>query len=125
MSVVLVDTSVWIDHLRGGPSSAELDRLLDAGFVFLHPWSLYELGLGGVSAEQWELLETLPAPDVPADPAVWRFVQRHGLARRGIGWVDAGLLAAAHGSGMSLWTLDEALAAAARRVKLPKVRLPR
>jgi predicted nucleic acid-binding protein len=125
VSIALVDTSVWIDHLRGGDVSDELDRLLDRGFVFLHPWSLYELGLGGVAPEQWALLAALPAPDVPDDAAVWTFVQRHGLARRGLGWVDAALIASAHGSGMALWTLDEALAAGARRVRLPKLRIPR
>ena len=125
MSVVVVDTSVWIDDLRGGDRSAGLASLLEHGFVFLHPWSLYEIGLGGVSSEQWDLLQSLPSPDVQDDAAVWRFVQRHGLVGKGIGWVDVAVLAAAQVSGMALWTLDEPLAAAARKVKLPKVRIPR
>jgi predicted nucleic acid-binding protein len=124
--IVLVDTSVWIQFFRGSSEvGAAMDRLLDRGVVFVHPWSGYELGLGGTSAVQQLLLDRLPRPHCPADDEVRAFVLRSGLHGGGLGWVDATILAAAYASGMALWTADTALAKAVRKVRLPALRLRR
>ena len=113
---VLVDTSIWIDHLRR--RDARLSALLDAGAVLGHPFVTGELALGNL--RQWtvirELLESLPAAVRAADGEVLHLVERHDLHTSGIGWVDAHLLAAALLSGCRLWTRDQALRRVARRL---------
>jgi len=115
--VILVDTSVWIDHLRA--RDAALVRRLDAGEVLGHPFVLGELALG--SLRQRELVLTalgdLPQASVATDPEVLSFVEREQLYGFGIGYVDAHLLAAARlTAGASLWTRDRRLHEAAMRL---------
>jgi predicted nucleic acid-binding protein len=116
--VILVDTSVWIDHFRR--SVPELVRALGDGAVVSHPFVLGELALGrlGKAAEAVDLLGQLPALQVATHDQVLEFVRRHDLSGRGIGWVDAHLLAAAHAAVVPIWTHDRRLRDCAARLGL-------
>jgi predicted nucleic acid-binding protein len=108
--VILVDTSVWIDHLRSG--LPELASLLERGQVLYHPFVRGELACGNLRdrGEVLELLGRLPAAPVASDDEALAFIERRGLMGRGIGYVDVHLLAAVALSGTArLWTRDRRL----------------
>ena len=113
-----MDTSVWVDHLRKG--NARLTALLDDGLVLVHPFVLGELALGRMKrrAEVLGLLDEMPRAEAANHEEALEFVDRHGLAGSGVGWVDVHLLVSAALTGASLWTLDRRLAAAAGRLAL-------
>lgn len=114
MTAVLVDTSVWRKHFRGAAGVGALGDLLDEdGAVLVHPFVLGELVLGGLSAREEGLIGRLPLATVLAHEEVLDFVKRRKLARRGIGWIDAHLLASALASSAALWSADAPLASAA------------
>jgi predicted nucleic acid-binding protein len=111
--IVLADTSVWLDHWRrGNPRFAEL---LGQRRVVLHPFVFGELSLGTLSARTEVLghLSKLRAPRVARHDEVLALIERAPLWRRGIGWVDAHLLASALLDRVRIWTLDKKLAAVA------------
>lgn len=112
--MILVDTSVWVDHLRRGVPA--LAALLEAGDVLLHPWIVGELACGTLRrrSEILDLLQKLPAAPVASHDEALAFIETHALMGRGIGYVDVHLLASArlHGAAQ-LWTRDARLAAAA------------
>lgn len=111
MSGVLVDTSVWRRYFSGASAARRLGELLDEdGAVICHPFVLGELVLGGLSRREEDLFTRLPSAAVLPDGEVLAFVQKRRLARRGIGWVDAHLLASALTASALLWSLDAALA---------------
>jgi predicted nucleic acid-binding protein len=114
---VLVDTSVWRRHFSGRLSSEHarwFANLLDEdGVVLLHPWVIGELVLGGLSAKDEALLHLLPSASGVADADLLGFARHRRLAQRGIGWVDAQLLACALTHEASLWTMDRDLEAVA------------
>ena len=114
--MILVDTSVWVDHLRRGDS--ELATALETGEVVCHDFVIGELACGRLSAraEILNLLEALPRAQVVEHAEVISFVERHGLASVGIGWVDAHLLASARLGQFELWTRDARLRRAAIRI---------
>jgi predicted nucleic acid-binding protein len=117
--VILVDTSVWIEHLRAGDE--RLMALLDAGEVLGHPLVIGELALGHLRGRDAFLrdLRDLPQAAVVADEEVSRFIDRQALFGRGIGYVDAHLLAAARLTvGARLWTRDRDLHAVAAELDL-------
>ena len=117
--MILVDTSVWIDHLRTG--DAELARLLDASRVLMHPFVLGELACGNLRnrVEVLALLKDLPRTTVADDGEVLFFIERHALMGRGIGYVDTHLLAAAALEGSTrMWTRDKRLQMAADSLAL-------
>jgi hypothetical protein len=108
--MILVDTSVWIDHLRDG--DATLAELLNGSQVLMHPFILGELACGNLRNrdEVLALLKDLPRAAVATDEEVLFFIERHALMGRGIGYVDAHLLAAAAlGNATRLWTRDRRL----------------
>jgi predicted nucleic acid-binding protein len=108
--MILVDTSVWVDHLRAGDE--RLMALLDGGEVLGHPFVIGELALGNLQGRDAFLraLRRLPQAAVVADAEVLRLIDRQALFGRGIGYVDAHLLAAARlTSGSKLWTHDRNL----------------
>jgi predicted nucleic acid-binding protein len=117
--VILADTSVWIDHLRSGDGG--LDRALTAGSILAHPFVIGEIALGQLR-ERKRLIETLralPMADVATDDEVLRMIDGAKLFGRGIGYVDAHLLAAARLSGnATLWTRDRLLREAAQDLGL-------
>ena len=114
MSPVLVDTSVWRRYFSGTPSARRLADLLDEdAAVLVHPFVVGEMVLGGLSVREEELFGRLPGAAVVPHEEVLALVRGRRLARRGIGWVDAHLLASALTSSAVLWSIDAALSAAA------------
>lgn len=112
--MVLVDTCVWIDHLRN--SDEDLGRLLETDCVCIHSMIIGELALGRLRnrTEVLELLHGLHELPSATDTEVRAFVEGRKLFGHGLGWVDAHLLAAVLLSpGTLLWTRDRALAEAA------------
>ena len=117
--MILVDTSVWIDFFRG--RAPELAEALDRGEVVLHPWVLGELTLGQRGARWSSMLRDLallPQADVVSDDEVLAFIEARHLGGKGIGWVDAQLLAAALSQDSTLWSVDKRLTLAARTAGL-------
>lgn len=112
--MILVDTSVWIDHLRLRDET--LVRLLDSSQVLYHPFVIGELACGTMSRRDriLALLANLPPAAVASHAEVLVFIKQHQLMGRGIGYVDCHLLAAvALGSPAKLWTRDKRLASVA------------
>jgi predicted nucleic acid-binding protein len=111
--MMLVDTSVWIDHFRHG--DAALTIALEAGQVGMHSFVLGELACGNLRsrAEVLGLLQALPPMPVSTDKEVLFFIDQHELMGRGIGYVDVHLLASARLEGTLLWTRDKRLHAVA------------
>lgn len=111
--MILVDTSVWVEHLRHG--LPRLATLLHDGEVMIHPWVIGELACGNLRHRQQvlDLLQGLPAATVASDAEVLLLIERDRLMGRGIGYVDAHLLASARLSHCQLWTQDRRLAAVA------------
>ncbi len=116
--MMLVDTSVWIDHLRHG--DAELATALRAAQVGVHPFVVGELACGNLRArsEVLGLLQALPPIAVATDKEVLFFMDEHALMGRGIGCVDVHLLASARLGGVLLWTRDKRLQAIATELGL-------
>ena len=117
--MILVDTSVWVDHLRQG--DAELKGLLSAGQVLTHRFVIGELALGSLQNRDTVLdaLKNLPQTTYATDEEVLHFIARHALFGSGIGYIDAHLLAAVQLSpGASLWTRDKRLLAESVRLGL-------
>lgn len=115
--MILVDTSVWIDHLRSGNS--RLTRLLERAGALAHPSVVGELALGNLNrrSEVVELLQRLPQATSARPVEILSLVERHALYGAGIGYVDAQLLAATRlTDGAALWTADRRLAAVASRI---------
>jgi predicted nucleic acid-binding protein len=116
--VILVDTSVWIDHFRarrGRNATLALPDLLDEDRVLMHPWVIGELALGGLGEKPEILadLDRLPvAPSLDPDELL-ELVTSRRLSGTGIGWVDAQLLGSAFVAGARLWTYDARLHALA------------
>jgi predicted nucleic acid-binding protein len=117
--VILVDTSIWIDHLRSGDEN--LVRLLDIGAVLAHPWVIGEMALGNLDhrGEVIGLLQGLPQATVAGDDEVMVLIEQEGLAGAGIGYVDAHLLAATRlTADATLWTTDTRLSEVTARLGL-------
>jgi predicted nucleic acid-binding protein len=108
--MILVDTSVWIDHLRKG--NTRLNSLLLNATVLIHPFVIGELACGNLHNRNriLNLLGDLPASRVADDREVLFFIERNELMGRGIGYIDAHLLASVSLSdAASLWTVDRKL----------------
>lgn len=116
--IVLADTSVWVDLWRHG--NTRLARLLDQNRVVVHPFVLGEIALGRITprAEVLRHLEALDAPRVAEYAEVLALIERAPLWGRGIGWVDAHLLASALLDRLRIWTLDRRLALVARDLEV-------
>jgi len=112
--VILVDTSIWIDHLRAGDNA--LTHLLETGRVLAHPLVIGELALGHLRQRQQILdaLHDLPQATVATNVEVLAFINRQQLAGLGIGYVDVHLLASVQLTpDARLWTRDKRLHAVA------------
>ena len=107
--MILVDTSVWIDHFRTDRS--KLGNLLSQTQVMVHPFVIGELACGNLKNRAPILgdLEALPAAVTATHEEVLRLVEVRRLGGLGIGWIDAHLLASAILSKCQLWTLDTKL----------------
>ena len=117
--MILVDTSVWVDHLRTG--NQHLAARLDAGQVLAHSFVIGELALGHLRQRETLLaqLADLPEAVVATEPEVLAFIATHALPGQGIGYIDAHLLAATSlTTDATLWTQDKRLHAIAARLGL-------
>ena len=117
--MILVDSSVWVDHLRTGEPS--LVELLNNSQVLMHPFVVGELACGNLKNRKvvLSLLQDLPTVPVATEEEVLFFIERHDLMGRGIGYVDAHLLAAVVLAGTEqLWTRDKRLGAVAGAMRL-------
>jgi predicted nucleic acid-binding protein len=111
--MLLVDTSVWIEHLRHG--QPKLADHLSEGLVLMHPCVCGELACGNLKSRAAVLsdLNTLPSATLATDTEVLELIEKCGLWGRWLGWIDAHLLASAVLSSCRLWTLDKRLERAA------------
>ena len=111
--MILVDTSVWVQHLRKG--SDRLRSLLDKEQVFCHPFVIGELACGTLRNRQevLSLLKALPEAQVAEHEEVLHLLEGRHLHGRGLGWIDTHLVASALLTGCSLWTFDKQLGRAA------------
>ena len=117
--MILVDTSVWVEHLRTGNET--LSALLEGQHVLTHSFVIGELALGNLRGRDAILraLRQLPRAATASDEEALHFIDRRALFRRGIGYVDAHLLAAALLTADSkLWTRDRRLQAVAAQLGL-------
>ncbi len=117
--MILVDTSVWIDHLRTG--DVGLTSLLNQCRVLIHPFVIGELACGNMRDRQsiLQLLQDLPMVPVADNDEVLFFIEEQQLMGRGIGYVDAHLLASVVLEDSSrLWTRDNRLAKIASELNL-------
>ena len=115
--MLLVDTSVWIAHLRHG--DAPLVQALERGDVLTHPFVIGELACGSLRNRRSLLdeLQRLPQATLAEHAEVLHLIERFQLAGTGIGWTDAHLLASARLSPASLYTHDAALERAWQRLR--------
>jgi len=116
--VILVDTSVWVDHLRQG--EPRLIRALESGQVLGSDWVVGEMACGNLRnrTEVLALLQALPKAVKASDGEVLALIERRRLMGRGNGWVDAHLVASALLSGAQFWTRDRRLQAVANDLAL-------
>ena len=114
--MIIVDTSIWVVHLRKGHS--HLEELLLEAEVACHPFIIAELACGNIRnrKELMALLQTLPMAPTATLNELLHFIERYKVINIGIGFVDVHLLAAARLSGMSLWSLDKKLSMAAKKL---------
>ena len=115
--MILVDTSIWIDHLRA--ADVGLTALLEHGAVLGHPWITGELALGNLAHRHdvVRLLSQLTPAVVAGDAEILQLINSHALAGTGIAYVDAQLIAATLlTDGASLWTRDRRLVEVADRL---------
>jgi predicted nucleic acid-binding protein len=112
--MILVDTSVWIDHLR--EADEILQRLLDCDQVITHPFVIGEIALGSLKNRRTILasLADLPKAAVATESEVLRYIDASTLSGKGIGYVDVHLLASAKlSTDVKIWTRDKKLKSAA------------
>ncbi|MHB9099063.1 MAG: type II toxin-antitoxin system VapC family toxin [Syntrophales bacterium] len=111
--MVLVDTSVWVSHLRDG--NAELANLLNDGRVLCHPLIVGELACGNLKdrAAILSFLQLLPMGIEAEHEEVLAFIENNRLMSKGLGYVDVHLITSAVLTDVSVWTFDKKLAQAA------------
>ncbi len=116
--MILVDTSVWVEHFKRGDPA--LIALLNASRVLTHPFVIGELRLGNLRTEPTvlALLASLPMASTASDSELLHIIAAHKLAGRGIGLVDAHLVASALLDSAQLYTQDKQLGAVAEKLKL-------
>jgi predicted nucleic acid-binding protein len=116
--VILVDTSVWVDHFRRGDE--KLGALLRGEQVLGHLFVLGELACGNLRnrREILGLLAALPQAPLAGHGEALEFLERAKLQGKGIGWIDIHLLASARIANAHLWTLDRRLARAAESISI-------
>jgi predicted nucleic acid-binding protein len=107
--MVLVDTSVWVSHLRD--SNAALEELLNEGEVVCHPFIIGELACGNLKnrAEILSLLQALPMALHAEHEEVMRVIETYHLIGKGLGYIDMHLLASAIMTNIPIWTNDRRL----------------
>lgn len=108
--MILADTSIWIEHFRSG--NKELQRALNQGQVFIHPWITAELALGSLHnrLKTLSMLDLLPQVRVAGTTELRHLIEARRLYSLGIGPTDAHLIASVLLSPPTLlWTKDKQL----------------
>ncbi len=120
--MILVDTSVWIDHFRS-PNSL-LTELLEQEQVLLHPLVLGEIACGNLKRrkEIVALMLALPTATRADDREILLFIEKRSLMGRGIGLIDVHLLASCLIEPCSIWTFDKRLRTVADELETAYVR---
>jgi hypothetical protein len=116
--MILVDTSVWVEHFRTGDIG--LDALLNDGQVVCHPFIVGELACGNLKnrAQILSLLDTLPKAHLAEHKEVMHLIEKDNLMGKGLGYIDMHLLTSAMLSHVPLWTLDKRLMNIASTLKV-------
>ena len=117
--MILVDTSIWIDHLRY--NNTTLAGLLNAGRVLTHPFVTGELALGSLKCRVnvLNLLDDLPVATVASAVEVRALIDKQRLYARGVGYVDVNLIASCMlDPGSKIWTSDKRLSALADELSI-------
>ena len=116
--MVLVDTPVWVAHLRKG--NAKLEVLLNEGTVVCHPFIIAELACGTMRNRMQilSLLQSLPMAETAEHSEVLQFIEHNRLAGKGLGYVDVHLLTSAVLTSVPLWTLDRKLQQASSKLRI-------
>jgi predicted nucleic acid-binding protein len=122
--MVLVDTSVWVDHFRG--DNAPLVNLLNQGLVAVHPFVIGELACGNLHnrKEILSLLKALPQAEKASDDEILFFIEKNSLRGKGLGLIDVHLLASAQLSDHLFWTKDRRLHDIAKKLNLAYIPVP-
>ena len=107
--MVLVDTSIWVTHLRHG--AIGLEALLHGGRAVCHPFIVGELACGNLQnrPEIISLLQTLPGAIRAGHEEIMKFIENYRLMGKSLGYIDIHLLASAMLTGIPLWTIDKKL----------------
>ena len=107
--MVLVDTSVWVRHLREGDS--DLKRLLNSGEVMCHPYIVGELACGNLKnrREVLSLLQLLPPATLAKNEESLHFIEQNHLMGKGVGYIGVHLSASAVLTGVPMWSYDKKL----------------
>lgn len=118
IDIVLVDTSVWIDHLRDG--NDQLITLLNDGDAFCHPLIVGEIACGYLEnrLEVLDSLQQLPQAIQVDHEEVLLFIEKNQIMGQGLGYIDISILASSLLSGLSLWTFDKKLNKVAKMFKI-------
>ena len=113
---ILVDTSVWVSHLRFGEE--RLEMMLGEENVVCHPFVIGELACGTMKnrREIMSLLGALPTVATATQDEILVFIEKNKLMGRGLGLIDVQLLSSAILNSIPLWTLDKSLARAAKNL---------
>jgi hypothetical protein len=114
--VVLVDTSVWVSHLREADDG--LVRLLNSAEALCHPFVVGELACGNLRNRKAviSLLQALPMAHKVEHEEILAFIETREVMGKGLGYIDVHLLASALLTGVALWTLDRRLDKAAKEL---------
>lgn len=113
--MILADTSIWIDYLRG--NNTEMRRLLAGGQIVMHPFIVAEIALGSLSNRRhtFDLMESLMQVNVARLEEARHMIEAHNLYSKGLGLTDMHLIASCLiTTGVQLWTRDAALDMVAR-----------
>lgn len=116
--MVLVDTSVWVEHLRSG--NIGLEDLLNNGLVVCHLFIVGELACGNLSnrSEILSLLQALPLANHAEHEEVMRFIENYSLMGKGLGYIDMHLIVSAILTEVPIWTLDRKLNEVSSKLRL-------
>lgn len=122
--MVLVDTSVWVDHFRS--DNAHLVSLLNQGLVAVHPFVSGELACGNLSKrkEILSLLQALPQAEKTSDEEIFFYIEKNALSGKGLGLIDVHLLASAQLGDHLFWTKDRRLHEIAKKLDLAYSHIP-
>jgi len=122
--MVLVDTSVWVDHFRS--DNASLVSLLNQGLVAVHPFVSGELACGNLRnrREILSLLQALPHVGKTSDEEILFYIEKNALSGKGLGLIDVHLLASTQLSDYLFWTNDRRLHEIAKKLNLAYSPIP-